>query len=443
MSRAAFILLLFAALFDAPLAIAQTSSSNPTAPQPTAKAPQPAAKPEQPLSAQMAAAEAAIAASDWKTAEAKLDAWLAAHPADPRALFDAGYVADAQNHPDDAAAFYRRAVAADPSSFLAHISLGLLLARQGKLQEARPQLVAATKLDPGDGGPALMARAWRALARIDSPSNPALASADLLQALQLSPETTDDTLLAASLAERTGQIDAAETAYRSVLAKDPASKPANVSLAHILIQKKQYPQAEALLRIALQQNPGDPVLTAQLATVLVAENKAEALPLLQQLHDDHPADPAITRMLADVMADAGKFAASDQLYLQLLAAAPGDPDLLLAHGQNLVQELKFAQAFDVFNKVTQVDPSNGDGWSGLAFTAAKTGRPSVTLHALTMRSRYLPESTSTYFLWATAYDSLHQKAQAIAYYRHFLDAAAGHFPDEEWQARQRIQLLEK
>ena len=53
--------------------------------------------------AEVTAAEAAIAGSDWKTAEAKLDPWLVSHPEDARALFDAGYVADAQNRLDDAA----------------------------------------------------------------------------------------------------------------------------------------------------------------------------------------------------------------------------------------------------------------------------------------------------------------------------------------------------
>jgi hypothetical protein len=60
-----------------------------------------------------------------------------------------------------------------------------------------------------------------------------------------------------------------------------------------------------------------------------------------------------------------------------------------------------------------------------------------------MRSKYLPEVPSTYFLWATSYDTLHEKAAAITYYHHFLDSAAGKFPDQEWQARQRLQLLER
>jgi tetratricopeptide (TPR) repeat protein len=392
---------------------------------------------------QVDVAEAAIANSDWKTAEAKLDPWLATHPSDARALFDAGYVADAQNHLDDAATLYRRAIDADPKSFEAHISLGLLLARQNKMEEARPELIAATTLDPGEAGPALKARAWRALARLDRDSDPAEASKDLLEALKLSPETQVDTLLAADLAEKSGQNDAAEAAYRRVLAKEPDSIEANAGLAHLLIQRKQYPEAETLLRAALDKNPDDPTLTAQLATVLADQDKAEALPLLEKLHDAHPADPAITRMLAAVMADAGDYAGSDRLYTGLIAANPDDAGLLVAHGQNLVHQQLLASAYATFDKATRIDPASADGWSGLAFVASKTGRPDVTVHALTMRSKYMPESPGTLFLWAISYDSLHQKGQAAAFYHRFLDAAAGKFPNQEWQARQRLQILEK
>jgi tetratricopeptide (TPR) repeat protein len=82
-------------------------------------------------------AEALIVKADWKGAEVKLTAWLNDHPGDARALFDAGYVADALAKLDEAAGFYRRAVEADPKRFEARLSLGLLLARQGKLAEAR------------------------------------------------------------------------------------------------------------------------------------------------------------------------------------------------------------------------------------------------------------------------------------------------------------------
>jgi tetratricopeptide (TPR) repeat protein len=450
-SRAALSVLLLALMLASAAAFGQTSAQNP---KPSAPSSAPSTAAAQPVSAEVAEAEAAIAGSDWKTAESRLAPWLVVHPTDARALFDAGYVANAENRPEDAAGFYRRAVEANPKSFEAHVELGLLLARQGKLAEARPELAAATTLDPGAAGVDAQARAWRALAQIDRATDLNRASEDLLEALKLSPESPDDTLLAASLAEQAGQYEAAEAAYRRVLARnaDPAANPAmnfaassaaaSAGLAHLLILRKQYPEAETLLRQALDQSPEDAALTVQLATVLAAQNKAEALPLMQKLHEAHPQDAAITRILAEVLAEAGEAAASDQLYVRLLTASPDDPALLVAHGQNLTHQLKFAAAFTAFDKATRLDPANAGGWSGLAFAASKTNQPSVTLHALEMRSKYLPEVPSTYFLRAMAYDTLHQKTAAAACYHQFLAASAGKFPNQERQARQRLLVLE-
>jgi len=144
-----------------------------------------------------------------------------------------------------------------------------------------------------------------------------------------------------------------------------------------------------------------------------------------------------------VEADAGDYAESDQLYLGLLPANPKDAELLVGHGQNLIRLRRYPDALKAFESATQIDEANGEAWNGLAFAAFETHQPSITLHALTVRSKYLPESATIYFLWATAYDTLHDKKQASAYYRRFLESAAGKFPDQEWQARQRLTLLEK
>jgi tetratricopeptide (TPR) repeat protein len=408
------------------------------------------------VSPEVARAEAAIIQKDWKTAEPILDSWLAAHPADARALFDAGYLADAQGRNDDALGLYRKAVDANPKSFEAEISLGLLLARLGRGAEARPVLENATTLDPGPAGPAAKAKAWRALAQIevhgmdgtaDATTNgkvdTAQASIDLLEALKLSPETPEDTLMAASLAEANGESAGAEAAYRRLLKADPESSAGIAGLAHLLIAQKKYSEAEDLLQPALKKAPDDPALTAQLAAVLVAEDKTDALPLLQQFHEKHPRDASITRMLAQVEADAGEYADSDQLYTALLAANPRDADLLAGHGQNLIRLRRYPEALKAFESATEIDETNGEAWNGLAFAAFQTHQPSITLHALTVRSKYLPESATIYFLWATAYDTLHDKKQAAAYYHRFLESAAGKFPDQEWQARQRLAIMEK
>lgn len=401
------------------------------------------------VSPEITKAEGALSQSDWKTAEPILDAWIAGHPTDARALFDAGYAADAQGRNDDAVALYQRAVAANAKSFDAQISLGLLLARMGKPADARPALWAATELDPGAVGPAAKAKAWRALARIDAEGlnggdpDSQQASIDLLEALKLSPETPEDTLLAAQLAERNGDMTGAEAAYRRTLKSQPDSKEATAGLAHILITQKKYADAEALLTPLQKKYPTDATLTAQLAAVLVAEDKAEALPLLEQYHQQHPQDRTMTLMLAQVEADGGNYEESDQFYVTLLAGDPKNADLLSGHGQNLIRLKRYGEAMRAFQAATAIDETDGEAWNGLAFASFQMHQPEVTLKALSTRSKYLPETPIILFLYGASYDTLRNKKQAAAYYHRFLESAQGKFPDQEWQARQRLALMEK
>ena len=96
--------------------------------------------------------------------------------------------------------------------------------------------------------------------------------------------------------------------------------------------------------------------------MLAAQDKAEALPMLQKLHAAHPDDAAITRMLAEVLSEAGDVAGSDAA-LRLPACAPirMTPALLVAHGQNLIRQQKYPEAFSAFNRATELDAANPDG----------------------------------------------------------------------------------
>ena len=399
----------------------------------------PAATP-QPVPDEVAAAEAAIASSDWKTAEAKLDPWLAAHPTDARALFDAGYVADAQNRLDDAAALYRRAIAADPKSFEAHISLGLLLARQNKLDEARPELVAATTLDPGEAGPALKARAWRALARIDRDSDPAEASNDLLEALKLSPETPADTLLAAELAEKTGQNDAAEAAYRRVLAKDPNPRlpaPAWPTCSSSASSIPRPKPSSAPRSARIPTTPRSPRSSPPCSPIRTMPRPSRSSKSSTPPIPPTPPSPACWPRSWPMPATTPAPTSSTSISLPPL---PTIPICWSRTARTLCTRRQLAEAYAVFDKATQIDPANADGWSGLAFTASRTGHPDVTVHALDhaltlpagKRLHPLPLGHCLRF---AAPESSRPQPTTTA----FSMLAAGKFPNQEWQARQRLQ----
>ncbi len=158
-------------------------------------------------------ASEALQKGDYPAAIKLLTTLAEKNPKDAQILYNLASTQDALDQNDQAEATYRRAIEANPNLLEPHLALGLLLARTGKTSEAHAELAAATTVPKGD--PALRARAYRTLARLDQSSNPAGASEELLAALKLSPETPDDILLAGELAETSGDTTAAEAAYRA------------------------------------------------------------------------------------------------------------------------------------------------------------------------------------------------------------------------------------
>jgi tetratricopeptide (TPR) repeat protein len=403
--------------------------------------------PDQASESQRELAESKIEQRDFEAARALLQKYIGQHPADARALFDLGYVEDAGSHQDAAATDYRRAIAADPKQFESRLALGLLLAHQGKYDEARDQMQQATQLTPQPPNPGAQAEAFRTLAELDRTTNTPAARDALVAALRLSKETPADLLLTAQIAEANDDPELAQTAYQRLLASHPAppatvAQAATSGLAQLLIKQKKYADAEPLLRSAIQRDPRDPALNAQLATALVAQGKNdEALPLLEKLRQLEPDNAAVDQMLADAYAQAGHADKAEPLYAKMALADPGNEDILAAQGQNLLRERLYPQAQQVFEQAVKLKPGDGDAWSGLAFAASENKQYQVSLQALSMRAKYLPETPASYFLWATCYDNLHQRKSAQDYYQKFLASADGKFPDQEWQAKHRLVAL--
>lgn len=387
--------------------------------------------------------EAEIAAQKYDKARGLLDAYLSAHPKDARAWFDRGYCEDAEGKTASAKQFYRKAIAADPKQFESRLALGLILAKEGD-PGAGKQLQAAATLEPNPPNTAAKAQALRALARVDRKTDPAVAKQALIDALRISPETPEDTVLAAEIAEASGDNAVAEEAYRRALKEEPESSDAMAGLAHVLMVEKKFSEAEPLVKSALTRDPDDPALNAQYAALLAAEGKRdEAVAALEKLHRLVPGNRAIAKMLGDGYVQAGETQKADAVYTELLASTPNDTDLELAQGQVLIREGKYSEALGLLQNAVKTRKDDADAWGGIAFAASKMHQPELELEALEARSKLAAETPATYFLWATANDSLHRKEQALKYYQLFLTSASGKFPDEEWQARQRILALKK
>ena len=422
---------------------AQTTPLPPGTSEPGVNAPTPAAT-------YLGEAENAIAHQQYDNAAALLNKAEAIEPPDSlenaRIDYDRGYIEQAQHQDATAEANYRKAIEVDPKQFESHAALGHLLASQQQWPEARHELETAVTLQPASGDAhQMVASAARTLARVDAEMHDQTAASDaLLLALQLTPEQPEDTLFAAQLAEEVGNFDGAGKEYRKLLAKDPSSIAATEGLARAFIHEGKFQDAETALQPALTQEPNDPTLLALSVTALAGQgNTSAAESKLESLHRQNPDQPAVTRMLADLYSSAGHPDKAAPLYRQLLANDGNNADLLTAAAENMTHQQQWGQAVEMFQKSLQIQPTQEDAWSGLAFAAWRDGQYPLVLTALSHRSQTLSDSPATLFLRATALDHLHQTKKAIHYYQKFLVVAHDKYPEEEQQTKDRLKALQK
>jgi len=366
---------------------------------------------------------------------------LTANPKDVRAVYDLGYIEESADHAKEAEQDYRQAIGMDASLPQPHIALARVLDDTSRPDEAREQrqLVA----NDAKADPALRAEAFRALADTDADAHPDAARQELLEALKLSPETPQDTLLTGRLAETSGNDAVAAQAYQKLLDEKQATEQATIALDRLELKQKRYADVVALAQPAHEKFPDNPILAAQLAGALTNTGKPEqAVPLLEQAHQADPLNQAVTRMLADLNNENGHPEIAESLYVALLKDHPKDPDLLTAYGASLVREKRYFEAVPPLEQAVALKPTLGDAWGSLAFANSRLQKFQDTLKDLAERKKYLPENASTYYLWAISYDRLRRIKEAEAYYHRFLDADGGKFPDQEFQVRHRLAAME-
>jgi predicted Zn-dependent protease len=402
-----------------------------------------------PQNEQVIAANAALEARDWPKAVKLLSSLAEANPKDAHLLYDLGSAQDALDQDSEAEQSYRAAILDDGGYLEPRVALGLLLARSGRIEDARKELAAGAAVEKGDN--ALKARALRALARIDQKPRPAEARDELLAALSISPETPEDVLMSAELAETAGNgHDAAESQYRKLLAVRPNDPGAAAALGHLLVQQKKYDEAEKLLAAGLTAHPGDEAMTIQLAAVYTAEDKrAQALPLVQALRLANPDDPTVSRLLAELYMDGKDYEHAEPLLTSLCSQNPQDGGLADLRAQALLQLHQGIEAQRILTRVVadkSLFPSNeawGQAAFDLAFSASANNEPIVVLQVLANRATVLPPSPPVLFLTAISQDKLHHVKLAAQAYKDFLAASNGALPNEEFEARHRLIALER
>jgi tetratricopeptide (TPR) repeat protein len=386
-------------------------------------------------------AEALIQKLDNAAAEPLLQKAVSREPANYEAWFDLGYVENALGKVEESIAAYRKSVEAKPDVFESNLNLGLQLAKTGQ-PDAGQYLRAATQLKPTSHVAEGHYRAWLSLGHMLDPAKPDEAVAAYRKAEALQPNEPEPHEAAGRIFEKQKRYGDAEEEYKKALSLNPASD-ALTGLANCYMQERRLPEAEEYLRRVAALHPQEAAPHVQLGRVLAAEGKNDdAVAELETGVKFAPADVSVQRDLAETYLAAGKAGQAEAAYRTLASAHPQDAGLHRALGQTLLHEKKFPEAQQEFLAAIKLKPDFGEAYGDLAFAASENKDYALTVKALSVRAKMLPETSLTYFLRASALDHLKDFKNAAQNYRLFLKVAEGKYPDQEWQAKHRLIAIE-
>jgi len=186
-----------------------------------------------------------------------------------------------------------------------------ILARQGKMPEARKLIQSLPERTPADVR--LKTTAEVALLRDHKQYQPAY---DLLaQAVAKNPKDADLLYDQAMMAEKLKDFADMEKLLRQVMAVKPDYHHAYNALGFSFAERNvRLPEAKQLIQKALEFAPGDPFITDSLGWVeFRLGNRAEALRILQGAYKERP-DPEIAAHLGEVLWTLGERAQAEKVW---------------------------------------------------------------------------------------------------------------------------------
>lgn len=185
----------------------------------------------------------------------------------------------------------------------AQLRRAAILARQGKLEEARKLIRSQPEKSPAEARLKVSAEAQ--LLRDSKQYKGAYAI--LAEAAARNPNDFDLVYDLAMVAEKLGYLEEMERLLRSVIAAKPEYQHAYNALGYSLADRNiRLPEAKQLILKALEYAPGDPFITDSLGWVeFRSGNLAEALRLLQSAFKAKP-DAEIAAHLGEVLWTMGR-----------------------------------------------------------------------------------------------------------------------------------------
>ena len=258
----------------------------------------------------------------------------------------------------------------------------------------------------------LLGRALRALGQ------DAEAQQAELEAIDASIFDVD--LREAALAIVDNRLEIAEPLLRARLRANPFDAAAIRMLAEVAGRLGRNPDAEKLLRRAVELAPGFVAARTNLATALHRQNKTEeALAELDRLNEDDPDSPVHANLRAAVLGRIGEFGEAIALYEDVLAKAPRQPKIWMSYGHALKTVGRQEESVAAYRRATELRPTFGDGWWSIAnLKSVKLGQDDIAImeKALEDPAASVEDRFHLHFALGKALDDSKRPVEAFAHY---------------------------
>jgi tetratricopeptide (TPR) repeat protein len=359
---------------------------------------------------------------------------VAADPGDYAANFHLALSYSLLDKPAEAIPIYKKVLELKPGLYEAELNLGILLVGQKQATEAIPYLQRAIEKKPKEYRP----RVYLADALLAS-GDLAKAEENYKTAAELDPKSAAAQLGMAHAQVRQKRLPEAAEHFQQAAALDSSYKDGLLELAALLEANKQPEEAIAIYR----QFPDNAVAQGRLGELLIEVKRyPEAIDRLEKVIQK---DPTPAHALA--LAHAYRLNKEPDKVLPLLAkAVAGDPknfDLRMIYGSSLRDQKKYSEAAREFFMAAQQRPDSKEAWSELAGMLILLNDFPQALAALDRVKALGGETPAHYFFRAIMLDKTKQYKPALDNYQRFLASAEGKYPDEEFQARQRVRIIQK
>ena len=328
---------------------------------------------------------------------------------------------------------YKKTLALKPKLYEAELNLGILLAQHSP-QDAIPLLEDARNQKPKEFRPTYhLAEANLAAAK------PEPAEAVFKAALELDPKSAASEYGLARAIALQGRLDDSAQHYRKAAELDPQYREALLEVADQYVDHKQPAAAIEIYK----QFPQSPAAQERLGTLLIEQNNpAEAIGPLEFAVSKSPTaanrNNLIQAYLRTKQADKAL-----PLVDQMLGANPKDVELYMFRGRILRDQRNFKEAANSFYTATKLKPDSVEAWNEFSAMLISLESYPQAIAALDKLREMKAETPPHFFFRAIILDKMKQPKPALEAYKRFLELAQGKFPDQEFQSRQRVRIIER